>query len=163
MIPILICLVINLVTGASLDWFLIVLGGMAVAASLIVVPLMIPEDKLFWTFCAFVLSVLLLLAICNFSTHGNWFFTAASAVLFGLSVIFLPFMLRAKPVRRMIGSFSRWLIVISVDVILFANMINMISLYSKSIFRTGFVLALCVAGGWLLVTAIKTKRGEIHE
>lgn len=163
MIPILICLVINLVTGASLDWFLIVLGGMAVAASLIVVPLMIPEDKLFWTFCAFVLSVLLLLAICNFSTHGNWFFTAASAVLFGLSVIALPFMLRAKPVRRMIGSFSRWLIVLSVDVILFANMINMISLYSKSIFRTGFVLALCVAGGWLLVTAIKTKRGEIHE
>ena len=89
--------------------------------------------------------------------------TAASAVLFGLSVIALPFMLRAKPVRRMIGSFSRWLIVLSVDVILFANMINMISLYSKSIFRTGFVLALCIAGGWLLVTAIKTKRGEIHE
>ncbi len=163
MIPILICLVINLVSGASLNGFLIVLGGMAVAASLIIVPLMVPEDKLFWTFCAFVLSVLLLLAICCFSARGTWFFTAASAVLFGMSVVFLPFLLKARPVRRMIGSFSRWLIVISVDVILFANMLNMISLYSKSIFKTGSVLALCAAGAWLLVSAIKTKRGETNE
>jgi len=160
MIPILVCLIINLVSGTALGWFFIVLGGLAVAASLIIVPLMVPEDKLFWTFCAFVLSLLLLLAICCFSTHGTWFFTAASAVLFGLSVVFLPFVLKARPVRGMIGNFSRWLIVLSVDVILFTNMMNMISLYSKSIFRTGFVLALCAAGGWLLVSAIKTKRGE---
>lgn len=160
MIPILVCLIINLVSGTALSWFFIVLGGLAVAASLIIVPLMVPEDKLFWTFCAFTLSLLLLLAICCFSTHGNWFFTAASAVLFGLSAVFLPFVLKARPVSRMIGSFNRWLIVLAVDVILFTNMMNMISLHSKSIFRTGFVLALCAAGGWLLVSAIKTKRGE---
>ena len=160
MIPVLVCLIVNLASGAALGWFFVVLGGLAVAASLIIVPLMVPEDKLFWTFCAFCLSLLLLLAICNFYTHGNWFWIAASAVLFGLSVIFLPFVMKAKPVREMTAGMKRWPVVLTVDLILFANMMNMVTLRSKSIFKTGGILALCAAGIWLLVTVIKQKRGE---
>lgn len=163
MIPILICLVLNLTTGHALDWFYVVLGGLAVCASLVIVPLMVPRDKLFWTFCAFTLALLFLLAVCSFYTHGGWFFLVASAVLFGLSVIFLPFLLRAEPVRRFIGGFSRMTLVLSVDTILFANMMNMITLRSKSILTTVFILALCAGGLWLLYTAIKTKRGESNE
>ena len=160
MIPVLVCLIVNLASGAALSWFFIVLAGLAVAASLIIVPLMVPEDKLFWTFCAFTVTLLFLLAVCCFSTHGSWFYTAASAVLFGLSAVFLPFAVRARPVRELIGSFSRPLLVLSVDAILFANMMNMISLPAKGIFKTLFVLALCVGAAWLLITAIKQKRGE---
>jgi len=160
MIPVIVCLIINLASGAALGWFFVVLAGLAVAASLIVVPLMVPENKLFWTFCAFTASLVVLLAVCCFYTHGNWFFTAASAVLFGLSVLFLPFVVRAKPVRELIGSFNRVLLVLSVDVILFANMMNMISLWTKSIFKTILVLLVCAAGGWLLYSAIAEKRGE---
>ena len=160
MIPVLVCLIVNLASGAALSWFFIVLAGLAVAASLIIVPLMVPEDKLFWTFCAFTVTLLFLLAVCCFSTHGSWFYTAASAVLFGLSAVFLPFAVRARPVRELIGNFSRPLLVLSVDAILFANMMNMISLPAKGIFKTLFVLALCVGAAWLLITAIKQKRGE---
>ena len=160
MIPVLVCLIVNLASGAALGWFFVVLGGLAVAASLIIVPLMVPEDKLFWTFCAFCLSLLLLLAICNFYTHGNWFWIAASAVLFGLSVIFLPFVMKAKPVREMTADVKRWPVVLTVDLILFANMMNMVTLRSKSIFKTGGILALCAAGIWLLVTVIRQKRGK---
>ena len=109
---------------------------------------------------AFTVTLLFLLAVCCFSTHGSWFYTAASAVLFGLSVIFLPFAVKARPVRELIGNFSRPLLVLSVDAILFANMMNMISLPAKGLFKTLFVLALCVGGAWLLFTAIKQKRGE---
>ena len=35
-VPILICLIVNLTSGRTLDWFFVVLAGMAVAASLIV-------------------------------------------------------------------------------------------------------------------------------
>ncbi len=160
MIPVVVCLIVNLASGAALGWFFVVLAGLAVAASLIIVPLMMPENRLFWTFCAFTLSLLLLLAVCCFYTRGHWFFTAASAVLFGFSVIFLPFVIRAKPVREQIGSFNRTLLVLSVDVILFANMMNMISLWTKSIFTTILILLLCAAGGWLLYSAIREKRGE---
>ena len=160
MIPVLVCLIVNLASGAALSWFFIVLAGLAVAASLIIVPLMVPEDKLFWTFCAFTVTLLFLLAVCCFSTHGSWFYTAASAVLFGLSAVFLPFAVKARPVRGLIGNFSRPLLVLSVDAILFANMMNMISLPAKGLFKTLFVLALCVGAAWLLITAIKQKRGE---
>ena len=160
MIPVVVCLIVNLASGSPLGWFFIVLAGLAVAASLVLVPLMMPENKLFWTFCAFTMSLLLLLAVTCFYSHGNWFFTAASAVLFGLSVCFLPFLIRAKPVREMIGGFSRPLLVLAVDVILFANMMNMISLWTKSIFTTALILLGCAAGGWLLYAAVTEKRGE---
>ena len=160
MIPVVVCLIVNLVSGSPLGWFFIVLAALGVAASLVIVPLMMTENRLFWTFCCFTMSLLLLLGVTCFYSHGSWFFTAASAVLFGLAVIFGPFLVRAKPVRERIGSFSRPLLVISVDVILFANMMNMISLWTKSIFTTILVLLLCAAGGWLLYNAIEEKRGE---
>ena len=160
MIPVVVCLIVNLASGAGLSWFFIVLASLAVAASLIVVPLTVSGNKLLWTLSTFTMSLLLLLAVCCFSAHENWFFTAASAVLFGLSVFFLPFVVRAKPVRERIGSFSRPLLVLAVDLILFANMMNMISLWTKSIFTTILILLLCAAGGWLLYSAVEEKRGE---
>ena len=160
MIPVVVCLIVNLASGSPLGWFFIVLAALAVAASLVIVPLMMPQDKLFWTFCTFTMSLLLLLAVTCFYSHGNWFFIAASAVLFGLAVLFGPFVVRAKPVRELIGSFSRPLLVLAVDVILFANMMNMISLYTKSIFTTVPILLGCAAGGWLLYSAIDEKKGE---
>ena len=159
MIPVLVCLIVNLATGHALDWFFVVLGGLAVAASLIVVPLMVPEDKLFWTFCAFTASLVLLLAVTCFHVRGSWFFTASSAALFGLSVVFLPFVLKARPMRTLLGGFSRPLAAISVDLILFANMMNMITLRSKSILVTLVMLLLCAAGAWLLYSLINEKRG----
>ena len=160
MIPVVVCLIVNLASGSPLGWFFIVLAALAVAASLVIVPLMMPQDKLFWTFCCFTMSLLLLLAVTCFYSHGNWFFTAASAVLFGLAVLFGPFVVRAKPLRELIGSFSRPLLVLAADVILFANMMNMISLYTKSIFTTILILLGCAAGGWLLYSAIDEKKGE---
>ncbi|MBD5514514.1 MAG: RNA polymerase sigma factor [Lachnospiraceae bacterium] len=49
MIPVLVCLIVNLTIGAALDWFFIVLASLIVAASLIVVPLVMPENKFLWT------------------------------------------------------------------------------------------------------------------
>ncbi|MBR6186698.1 MAG: zf-HC2 domain-containing protein [Clostridia bacterium] len=160
MIPILVCLIVNLASGAALTWFFVVLGGLAVAASLILVPVMAAEDKLFWTFCAFTVSLIALLSVCCWYSGGDWFFIAASATLFGLSVVGLPFVLRAGPVKPLIGDFSRPLIVASVDVILFANMMNMISMHSKGFLSTAFFALLCAAGLALLINAIITKRGE---
>ena len=158
MIPVLVCLIVNLASGAALDWFFIVLGGLAVAASLIIVPLMVPRDRLFWTFCGFCASLMLLLAVCSLYSGGGWFPVAASASLFGLSVIFLPFAVKAAPVRALIGDFSRPLLVISVDAILFANMMNMITLRTKGGPAYFVMLALTVAGTALLVQAVRETK-----
>lgn len=154
MVPILVCLIVNLVSGRTLDWFFIVAAAMLVAASLIVVPIMAPRDKLFWTFCAFTGSLMVLLAVCCLYTHGTWFLIAASASLFGLSVFFLPFVIKARPLQGLVEGHNKALIVLAVDAILFGNMMNMISMNIKSFFLTA-VMAL------LTIAAIGTLAGEI--
>ena len=163
MIPILICLMINITTGAPLGWFFIVLASLLVAASLIIVPLMVPEDRAFWTFCAFCASLMTLLGVVCVVTHGNWFPVAASAVLFGLAVIFLPFVINARPVRKQIGGSSRLLIVLALDGALFINMINMIRSHGR--FTIGSILFTLgvIAGIGLVASEIIRKRGNENE
>lgn len=160
MIPILVCLIVNLCTGAGLGWFFIVLAALGVAASLIVVPLMVPRDKLFWTFCAFCPALLALLAVCAFYTGGRWLLTVESAVLFGLAVVFLPFVIRARPLQKWVGKCNKALLVIAADVILFTNMMNMISLHSKSAFTTIRIGVFCLLAAGLVAMIVKAKKGE---
>ncbi len=159
MIPILACLVINLVAGPSVSWVSIVVAALCVAASLVAVPLLVPEDKLFWTFCAFCASLLLLLGVACLYSHGDWFWIASSAVLFGLSVIFLPFVIRARPVKKLIGSSNRLLIVLGLDAALFLNMLNMISSRGRITLNTLLFTVCVIAGIAVVVLEIIRKRG----
>lgn len=130
-IPFLVCLYFAYLYGTSGGWIFIVLAALCVAASLIVVPIMVPEDKLFWTFCAFCVSLILLLGVTCLYTRGNWFWVATSATLFGLSVVFLPFVVRARPVQKLIGSRNKLLIVVGLDIALFVNMMTTIVSFNR--------------------------------
>ena len=130
MIPLLVLLAINLLAGSQLGWFLIMVAALIVAASVIAVPILVPESKLFWTLCAFTASTELLLGVICLVTRGTWFGIAGSAVLFGLAGCFLPWAIRAKPLRKWIGNRSKVLIVICADALLFLNMMTMIMLHA---------------------------------
>ncbi len=161
MIPILVCLIVNIASGMGMGWFFIVLASLCVAASLIIVPLMVPADKAFWTFCAFTVSLVVLLAVVNICSHGNWFWIASSASLFGLGVIFLPFVVKAKPVKKLIGDSSRWLIVLGLDAVLFVNMMNMITSQGRFTFSTVLFALGGLAGVAMIVIEIMRKRGML--
>ena len=161
MIPILVCLIVNITSGAALGWFFVVLASLCVAASLILVPLMVPEDKAFWTFCSFCCSLIILLLVVCLYTGGKWFFIASSAVIFGLGLIFLPFVVKARPVRRLIGDTSPLLLVLSLDAVLFVNMMLMISLRSGITRGKILYLAGLVAGIAFIVIDILRNRGII--
>ena len=163
MIPILICLIINITTGNSMGSFFIVLASMMVAASLIIVPLMVPEDRAFWTFCTFCASLMLLLGVTCFFTHGSWFPVAASAVLFGLAVLFLPFLIRTRPFRNLIGGSNPVLIVLVIDAVLFVNMINMIRSHGRITMSRILFTVFVVAGIILVITEVLRKRGNENE
>ena len=160
MIPILVCLIINIFSGSPLGAFLIVLASLLVAASLIIVPLMVPQDRAFWTFCAFCASIIILLAVICMYVRGSWFWIASSAVLFGLAVVFLPFVVRARPVRRAIGSTSPVLVVLGLDAVLFINMMNMITSRGKITISSILFAFVMIVGIGLVVTEIIRKRGK---
>ena len=144
LVPLLICLYIYFVFGTIPGWFYIVLASLCVAASLTVVPLTVSEDKLFWTVCAFCVSVLLLFAVICLCTGGNWFWIASSATMFGLAAVSLPFLVRARPAKKLIGSRNRLMVILGVDAALFANMMNSIFSYGKTavLFRRGILVLL---------------------
>ena len=159
MIPILAFLVINLISGTAMGWFFIVLASLAVAASLIIVPLTVPEDKAFWTFCAFTVSLVALLAVTCLVTRGDWFWVASSSVLFGLGVIFLPFVVRAKPVQKWLEGTKKAVVVLVADAVLFLNMMNCIRLHNQQ--GTGsFLLAAGCAAGITLLVLNRMKNGR---
>ena len=159
MIPILVCLIINLTAGSAMGWFWIMLAGLAVAASLIVVPIMVPEDKLFWTFCAFTASLEILLGITCLVSRGDWFWLVSSAVLFGLALFFLPFVIKAKPLKKWVGKSNKFLFVLAVDTALFLNMMNTIRLYGQQS-GGGFITTVGVIAAVALVAlgVMKNRR-----
>ena len=158
MIPLFICLVVNIASGHGLGWFFIVLASLMVAASLIVVPLMAPENKGLWTLGSFCVSLLFLLATACLYTRGNWFWIASDSVLFGLGVIFLPFVVRTAPVKKLIGNANRLLIVLGLDAALFVNMMNSIFSRGAFTFRTVLLVLGTLAGAGLVVMEVLRKR-----
>ena len=154
-VPILICLY---VFGSPLGWMDIVLSSLCVAASVSVVPIMVQEDKYFWTLCAFTASLMLLLAVVCVHSHGNWFWIASSASLFGLAAVGLPFATKARPMKQLIGDRNPWVILAGIDLALFMTMMSMISSRGRLTFGTILFTLGVIAGIGLVVSEIIKKR-----
>ena len=160
-IPVLVCLGLILFGRPQISWIAVVLAGFCVLASLIAVPIIVREDKLFWTFCAFTASLILLLGVICLYSHGNWFGVAASALLFGLSLIFLPFLIRAAPVKRILGRTNKLLIVLGVDFALFFNLLVMIDTQGRfSLNRLLFVLGSIAGIACVIVGIIRNRKTD---
>lgn len=99
----LLCAIINLATAHRMDWFFIVLPCVLLCASLTLVPSLCVLDSK-WerhrhllSFGGFLASLeLLLLSVCLYC-GGDWFGWAGMAVLFGISLVALPFLLPRLP------------------------------------------------------------------
>ncbi len=93
MIPVIVCLICNIAVGHALDWFFIVLTAMLLVASFIVVPFIVDTRRVMWVILTSTVSLTLLLLTCSIYTHGRWFFVALSGCIFGISVVFAPFVI----------------------------------------------------------------------
>jgi hypothetical protein len=127
-VPVIVCLIVNLATGHALDWFFIVLASLMVLASVTVVPLMMAERRGLWTLGSFTVSLLLLLFICSLYVGGSWFFVAATAVLFGLSIVFSPYVMYSLPLPGFAAR-HKGLLIMSTDTILLFAVIVVSGLY----------------------------------
>lgn len=150
--------ILSLIAAPTAGWYYVAIAALCVAASLIAVPLIVPEDKLFWTFCAFCASLMVLLGVTCLYTRGNWFGVASSATLFGLSVVSLPFVVKARPIRRLIGSHSKVLFVLGVDAALFLNMLHMIAVQGRFSLTSALFTVGIFAGVGLVVMEIARRK-----
>lgn len=97
------CGIGNLASSHTLDWFFIAAAGVLMAASLTLVPALaalypgLENYKLPLAFGSFTCSLEILLLVCCIYSGGTWFWVAGTAVLFGLALVFLPFLLPFLP------------------------------------------------------------------
>lgn len=146
-IPLIVCLIINLASGNGLGWFYIVLTSLMTAASLTVVPMMSAEYKFSKTIGSFTVSVVWLLMSCCLYTGGTWLFIAAIPVIFGISMFCAPFVVRELPLPDCLKN-RKTLIVVLWDFIWLFAMLGAICLYTHgewfSTAVTAIVLGLSV-------------------
>lgn len=161
MIPVIVCLICNLAIGHGLDWFFIVLTSLLVTASLTVVPLIVQEKRGLWTLGSFVISLILLLLVTSIYSHGNWFFLAVIPTIFGLSVVFMPYVVLNIRLPKVLEH-SKALIVMLWDTIWLYAVIVVCGLHVKnpqeywdvSLKITTF----CVIYPWILFLIIRYLR-----
>ena len=114
MVPVIVCLICNLVIGQGLDWFFIVLASLCIFASFTVVPLMIEKNVGLWTLGSFTGSLLFLLLVVDIYVGGGWFFVAATSIVFGLSVLFAPYVVKRMKLSQVLTN-KKGLLVMSWD------------------------------------------------
>ena len=81
---------------------------------------------------SFTASLIVLLAVCSIYTRGRWFWIAASGVLFGLTLVFSPFIACRRPVNAYLGNF-KGLAVMAADTVTFFLMMLCIGLTLRSV------------------------------
>ena len=161
-VPILICLIVDLCNDHGLSWFFIVLAAMFIPASLIVVPLMMPKNKMFTTMLSFTGSILLLLGVCAIYSRGDWYPVAASSVLFGLTLLFAPFIACRRPVNSYLKNF-KGLAVMAACTITFCLMMLCIgiSLHDMSFYGRAFIVAgPIIVIAWAVFAVIRYMPGN---
>jgi hypothetical protein len=94
---------------------------------------MLPVNRALWSAGSFTLSLLFLLAVTCIYTGGRWFFIATFAVLFGLALLLLPFLLRKEPLSEKIA--NRGVFALALDTFLYGCLMISIGL---SVRRPGF-------------------------
>lgn len=152
-IPIVTCFIVNIAVGHCLDWFFIVLTSLMLLGSMVLVPLAVDKKRFLWVFVSFTVSLLLLLLTCCVYSEGTWFLVAAVSVLFGLSVVFLPFAIMQVPIKGMFSK-HKGLIVMLTDTLLL-SLLLLITVGGED-YRFAFAeMGYCIILPWGLFLVIR--------
>ncbi len=157
MIPIIVCLICNIAIGNQLDWFFIVLSSLLVVASVTVVPLVIRDNVIIWTLGSFVASLVILLGVVCIYTHGNWFALAAVPMISGLSLLFMPYIIRKITLPEALKN-QKALITMIWDTICIFAIIFTCGLYANDSSYWGIALPItsfCMILPWLIFICVR--------
>ena len=152
------CFICNLAINHTLSWFFIVLTSIAVAFSLTSLPGLIKKHKGTITLGAFTGSLILLLMTCCLFTGGDWFWVATIPTLFGLSLIFLPFALRAIKLPHNLSNHKTLMYFIVNTLFLFVTIFVSMGYagnFNKDISIALQITAVSLVPAWLMMIVIR--------
>lgn len=134
-----VCFICNLVISHTISWFFLVFTSELVAFSLTLLPVLLQKNRGLFTLISFFGSLTLLLLTCSIYSHGDWFILTFISFLFGMTVVFLPFVLTRIGFLKIISN-NKALVCFSVDTVLLFMLLYVCDLYTD--------------GGWFLTRAV---------
>ncbi len=160
-LAVLTCFICNIAIDHTLSWFYIVLTSIAVSFSLTSLPFLLDKNKGVITLASFVVTLVLLLMTCCLYTGGHWFWLAILSTLYGLTIIFLPFLLRAFVLPKILSK-HKTLICFIIDTIFLFVLVPVAVAYSgansDSIILAIKITAVTVVPAWLMMIVIRYLR-----
>ena len=144
------CAIGNLASSHTLDWFFIVLASLMMAASLTLAPALaalhpvLRHCRAAVALGGFTVSLELLLLTCCLYSGGSWFPVAGISVLFGLSLVLLPFLLPTLPLPACMAGRKTSVYLITETVLLLLLLL---------------ISCLYTGGGWFLMAAVSVVFG----
>jgi len=151
LIPIVVTFIVNLSTARTLSWFFIVLTALSVVGSMVLVPLIVEKERGLWTLMSFIGSLFLMLITIDVFTGGrSWSMIPISAVLFGGSVIFAPFVLSRFTLKGSLNN-HKGLVAMTLNTVLLFGMLTVIGLHvqAANYWRNAFLIAsFCITLPW---------------
>lgn len=139
------CLLGNLISQHALTWFWIVLAAQLMVAALTLLPTFVPRERRgAAALGGFTAALVLLLGVCCLYCGGTWFPVAAVSVVFGLGLVFLPFVLRTLPLPAVLSR-RKSALYVGIELAL------LLALYGAACLYTG--------GTWFLSAALWTIFG----
>lgn len=124
------CFICNLAIDHKLSWFFIVLTSEMVAASITLLPMLVKKKRGLITLASFTVSLFLLLLTCSIYTAGDWMLITMVSIIFGMTVIFLPFILRGIGLPEKISN-HKTLVCFVVDTALLFLLLFVCDVYTK--------------------------------
>ena len=123
------------------------LASEAVAASLTLLPVLVEKKRGLVTLGGFTGSLILLLMTCAIFTGGDWLGITLISVIFGLSAVFLPFVLHGLELPNPLGN-HKALLYMSTNTILLFGLLLTAAIYSNG---DWFLTIACpIASFWLI-------------
>lgn len=144
------CLICNLAIDHTLSWFFIVLASIGLAFTLTLLPAYVKKNTGCVVLGASTGALCLLLVVCNLYSGGGWWsLMAICAILFGVSVCFLPYVLRVIPLPPAIVH-HKSVLYMAINTVLLLGMLLVIMIYNgtPAVFLTK---ALPTALFWLVI------------
>ncbi len=89
-ITILTCFIVNLAVNKTLSWFFTVLFSLVLGASFTTFPRYIKRYRLIFIPFLELISLIVLLLVCNVQTGGSWFLLATVPIVVGYLFVFFP-------------------------------------------------------------------------
>lgn len=152
-LPVIIMLIVVMAGGSNLSVFFVLLASMLLVGALTVVPLMASENRFAKLIVCSVTALLLILFFVDRMNGGGEFLYWSVPTIFGLSVVFFPFVIRAIELPVALAD-KKALLTISWDTIWLYLTIFETCMHNRTYegLRTGMVVAtILIPWVWLIL------------